>query len=125
MSHSSPGRARLHALIGDALHELPPHFVATLERALAGLQARDTASDRVVPLFRPRPAAHAGPGEATMSLRRRFTGLQAILQVLEASNLCRPGDPGALVLSPPLVEGLMAASRDLLESVDDALLWSR
>ena len=132
MTDSSPASERLQALIGDAIHDLSPHFVRKLDRLLADQDDKEATSDRVVNLFGDRHRAQGHPrSEATWarangqdqaaSISRKFAGLSAIMQILEAAHHCREEDTNEPVLGVHLVEGLLMAGRELFDAVDDGL----
>jgi len=134
MIDPSPARARLHALIGDAVHDLPPHFIRKLERILADQARVETTTDRVVNLFRHRNRAFASNDRhheaklaalsdrvQTASISRKLAGLSTIVQILDAAHHCRDDKSDEPVLGADMVEGLLVAGRELFDAVDEGM----
>lgn len=134
MNDPSPAHTRLHALIGDAVHDLPPRFIRKLEHILADQTCVETTTDRVVNLFRHRNRASAtdDKNEAhrpisvfhqnrAASISRKLAGLSAIVQILDAAHHCREGESSEPVLGTDMVEGLLAAGRELFDAVDEGM----
>jgi len=129
MTDPTPASERLQALIGDAIHDLSPHFVSKLDRILAGQDDMEATSDRVVDLFgdrrgNTRPGgkrASASRLDEAASISRKLAGLGAIMQILEAAHHCREEDTNEPVLGVHLVEGLLMAGRELFDAVDEGM----
>ncbi len=138
MTDPSPVSARLYALIGDAIQDLPPLFINRLERILAAPGSMGTTTKRVVNLFREQNPASAADEQRSdgrpisvfhqtraASISRRLAGLSAIVQVPEAAHHRREGESAEPVLGAHLVEGLLMAGRELFDSVDEDLCGVR
>jgi len=134
MTDSSPAHDRLHALLGDALHDLPPRFVSRLERILAEQPLEAPGSGRVVDITRGRQRARIDGGhgpeawqplplqrECAASISRKLAGLSTIVQILDAAHHCRDEERDSPVLGAHVVEGLLVAARELFDGVEQAL----
>ncbi len=130
----SPASARLHALIGDAVHDLSPNFIRRLERILDSQNSMDATSDRVVSLFRERHRAFAADEQCrdtrpvsvfhqnrAAAISRKLAGLSTIVQILDAAHHCREGESSEPVLGAHMVEGLLMAGRELFDAVDEGM----
>ncbi len=127
----SPG-SRLHALIGSAIHRLPPHLVHTLELHLAEPpQAYDAATPVLHSPLRHYAASADAAGETRASSRtlreraaiagRKLRGIAAILEILQAEHSNRHDGAGEPLLGAHLMDGLLVAARDLLDSAEEVL----
>jgi len=105
--------SRLHALLGDATHRLPPHIIAAVETMLAketnscfpcGIRsvANDSCNDVRGIGFDPET--------------RRQEALGAILEILHAAQQERGDGVDEPMLGERLLEGLLIAGRLLVES---------
>ncbi len=134
MTDSSPAHDRLHALLGDALHDLPPRFVSRLERILAEQQSEAPGCDRVVDINRGRQRTRIDGGHSPQAwqpltpqgahaaaISRKLAGLSTIVQILDAAHHCRDDNCHSPVLGAHMVEGLLMAGRELFDAVDQAL----
>lgn len=134
MTDSSPAHDRLYALLGDALHDLPPRFVSRLERILAEQPLEAPGCDRVVDISRARQRASSdgrhgpeawpsAPVQRTdaASISRKLAGLSTIVQILDAAHHCRGEERDAPVLGAHMVDGLPVAARELFDGVAQAL----
>jgi len=116
---------RLHALLGDAMHDLPPGFTEKLERMLEENGTPLPATSRVVHLSSARKgkpeqvAAPAGDGgaHATGSL----VGLAAVLGAMR--NVRQEQRDGGVPwdVAEQMVDGLLMASQVLAAEAQDAL----
>jgi len=129
MSQHPLSSARLRALLGDAIHDLPPYFIEELERKLEQYDRDHPAAARLSRL-----SMEAGESieyesggswtrptiEETVCVPvRTLQGLDAILELLHAAHIGqRDGDIDAM-LSDHLVEGLIVAGRALARSSHD------
>lgn len=126
-----PG-AKLHALIDRSLHTLPPHMVRSLELQLAAPgQAYDDATPVLDRPLHPHAATTRPAAEVQMSSRtlrertaiagRKLRGIAAILEILQAEHSNRHDGACEPLLGAHLVDGLLVAARDLLDSAEAAL----
>ena len=128
--HPLPG-AKLHALIDRALLTLPPHLVHRLELQLvAPAQAYDDATPVLDRPLHPHATSTrpAGEMQMTRTLRertamagRKLRGIAAILEILQAEHSNRHDGACEPLLGVHLVDGLLVAARDLLDSAEAAL----
>lgn len=125
--------ARLHSLIGDAMHNLPTHFIDTLERMLLANGMVRPAFWRAAPLRLVRSAeesAVASADPARMKATIAFDdselsggkrqALAAILEILHASHLSQHDGAADVLLGERLVEGLIVAGRELVREAVSA-----
>jgi len=132
MSRFLPDVAHLHALIGDAVLEMPPHVAQQLERALAE-RALPPSPNVVAHMARAHHpvGGHGGlwdePGvspernETLAQVSRSLRGLTTVLQLLSATLAHNRTAADDAQLAPHVVDGLVAASRELTDSATDAL----
>ena len=116
MSRHYPPAHRLHALVGDAVLDLPARAVEKLEALLADHPVLACLCDpvaRAAWLF----AASNRRGNPTVE-QRRLHGLAAILEILHAEHLSLHDGGSEPILGQELVEGLLVASRELVKPVD-------
>lgn len=117
---------RLYALLGDAMHDLPPHFIETLERRLEGC-GKDDACPPPVPRLSLVPNGVRGPdrddanGNADLSRPAvrsvpllTLQGLDAVLEILHAAHIARGDGLEEDLLGERLVEGLIVSGRALV-----------
>jgi len=134
MTDSSPAHTKLRALLGDAMDDLPPGFVSRLARILgegpAQEQAMASATARVVNIVharkrvagrRSRQSTVAGQALERASLSRKLAGLNTIVQILDAAHHRRDDETDVPLLGTEVVEGLLAAGRELFDGVDEGL----
>jgi len=131
-----PDAARLRALIGDAVLDLPADVVLRMEHALD-----QTAQDKAAAAFIARvarsnyPLAADGslwdePGvpmernETLAQVSRSVQGLITVLQLLGAA-IAHRGEASHAPLGDHVVHGLLLAGRELADSASDALHASR
>jgi len=116
---------RLYSLLGDAMHDLPPHFIDKLERILCANGVphpvfQDTPSLRLVPpLADPPPVAataHTNPQPETGSspVYSRQHCVIVILDILHAVHVSHTSGNDVVVMNEELVEGLIIAARELI-----------
>ena len=122
---------RLHALLGERMHDLPPHFIARLEQELEALDEQSARHSRGAHLHVVSGCtAEASGAECCRESNRGTTdvsipartvqGLDAILEILHSAHLARhDGDPEG-VIGDHLVEGLIVSGRALLRGVGGA-----
>lgn len=123
-----PNAERLHALIGDAVLDLPASVVTQLETLL--VQPRATSfMHQMARMNYPlaadgtvwdEPGATIERSEALAQVSRSLHGLGTVLALL-AAGLMQRRDPGAEQLGDNVLQGLLAAGRELVESATDAL----
>jgi len=133
----SPARARLYALLGDAMHDLSPRFVTRLERILEAQQEEGCVPDRVVDIMQARQCsmkngqpegarrAAARRHDEAASISRKLAGLSSIVQILDAAHHCREDATNQPVLGVQMVQGLLVAGRALLDAVDKRVCRAR
>lgn len=122
---------RLHALLGERMHDLPPHFIARLEQELEALDEQSArhsrgahlrvVSSRTSEACGARCWRESNRGATDVSIpARTVQGLDAILEILHAAHLARhDGDPEGFI-GNHLVEGLIVSGRALLRGVGGA-----
>lgn len=122
---------RLRALLGEHMHDLPPHFIARLEQELDALHGESERHSRGAHLHVVSGCtAEASGAECCRESNRGTTdvsipartvqGLDAILEILHAAHLARhDGDPEGFI-GDHLVEGLIVSGRALLRGVGGA-----
>ncbi|GAB3052702.1 hypothetical protein [Stenotrophomonas tumulicola] len=135
MSAELSAGARLYALIGEAVHNLPPRFVTKLERILKAQEESRRGYRPVVGLpslqqRTPTDGSAADPRELAdawrcdlMLVDRKLRGLGAVLEVMQTAHLDVGvyDDVEEMLLGGHLVEGLLVVGRDLVASARDAL----
>jgi hypothetical protein len=125
MSDHTLSGMRLYSLLGDAMHDLPPHFIDKLERILRANGVphpvfQDTPRLRLVPpLADPPPAAakaHTNPQPETGSspVYSRQQCVIVILDILHAVHVSHTSGNDVVVMNEELVEGLIIAARELI-----------
>jgi len=132
MSHESLARAKLRAMIGNAIHSLNPLFVAKLEGILARHDREERRQARAIRLSVV-PAAtdtiEMMDDETATSMRRsslahvhrKLNALCATLETLHAAHLDQLDGLAQELPGEHIVEGLVVASRDLAESAREVL----
>lgn len=108
MSEHPLSAARLYALMGEAMHELPPHFIERLERKLECFQSRCVGD-----------LSPAQRRDSVPVPGRTLQGLDAILEILHAVHLGQQNGDREAVLSEHLVEGLIVSGRVLIKTCVD------
>lgn len=122
---------RLHVLLGERVHDLPPHLFARLEQELEGLDEQSARHSRGAHLHVLSGCmseasdaeccreSHLGTTDVSIPART-VQGLDAILEILHSAHLARQdGDPGGFI-GDHLVEGLIVSGRALLRGVGGA-----
>ena len=119
---------RLHALMGDKIHDFPPYFVEQLEPKLEEMEQQRPRPCRVVQL---RPVkgvndqgtapAHDGVASLTHieSVAIPVTTLRALaytLDILHTAHLFRQDHISVGMVSEQMVEGLIISGREMLKS---------
>ncbi|GAB3044703.1 hypothetical protein [Stenotrophomonas tumulicola] len=129
----SPPGARLNALIGDAVLELPSHIVERLEQKLAELGMEDPTPALVAHLTLmhhdagadslPWQEAGLWPGhpDDLATLGHSVQGLDALLQILHAAHLTRRHAGPEQQLGDHLEGLLFLAASELVEDAMGAL----
>lgn len=129
----SPPGARLTALIGDAVLDLPAHIVNRLEETLASQGMVDPTPALVahLSLMHHGEAAdgqlwqeaglRAGRQGDLALASRSLKGLVGLLQILHAAHLTRRHAGPEQQLGDHLEDALFLAGRELAESAQDAL----
>ncbi|MDY1033408.1 hypothetical protein [Stenotrophomonas sp. CFBP8980] len=117
---------RLHALIGDKIHEFPPYFIERLERKLEEFEASRENPAGVVHLHLvpdlPNDArvfdldSYADRHSKVAVPSATLQGISAILEILHTVQVGRQDGGMHAVLSDHLVEGLITAGRALVNS---------
>jgi len=122
MSVELTAGARLYAVIGEAVHDLPPRFVNRLEGILKAQEDAQYAGQLAVPSASPQPG-HIDTGKRAhlMMIERKLSGLDAVLEILHAAQIDVADGADELVIGEHLVEGLQVAARGLLKTSRDAL----
>lgn len=121
---------RLHALLGETMHDIPAHFIERLELKLEELEDARGSVARLANLRLVSPLLDEAPllpmhGNAARGCTTRLQvpagvlqGLASIFEILHSVHLARQdGDPEA-ILSEHLVEGLIVSGRQLLRAAD-------
>ncbi|WMJ69647.1 hypothetical protein [Stenotrophomonas sp. 24(2023)] len=133
MSVLLPCYPRLHALIGDAVRELPTALAEKMEDALC-----DAAENAPTPAFftvlDDHGRGHCADGEPWSELRltpgraldlaratRSLSGVSAVLAVLHAAHVAREDDGPALQPKAHVVDGLFRACAALSEQAERCL----
>jgi hypothetical protein len=112
-------------LLGDAMHDLPPHIIDKLERILRANGAphsvfHDTPRLRLVPpLADPPPAAAKEqaakrPDTASALAYSRQQCVAVILDILRSAHVSHTSGNDVAVMNEELVEGLIIAARELI-----------
>lgn len=125
MSDHTLSGMRLYSLLGDAMHDLPPHFIDKLERILRANGVphpvfQDTPRLRLVqPLADPPPAAAKEqavkrPDTASALAYSRQQCVAVILDILRAVHVSRNRGNDMVVMNEERVEGLILAARELI-----------
>jgi len=124
---------RLHALIGDKIHEFPPYFIERLERKLEEFDASRENPAGVVHLHLvpdlPNDArvfdldSYADRHRKVAMPIATLQGIGAILEILHSVQVGRQEGGTQAVLSDHLVEGLITAGRALVDSSIESM-WS-
>lgn len=126
---------RLHALIGDKIHEFPPYFIERLEKKLEEFEASREKSTGGVQLRLVSDVSNDAPMlgiDSYADLKRHskvampiatLQGIGAILEILHLVQVGRQEGGTQAVLSDHLVEGLITAGRALVESSIESM-WS-
>ncbi|MBD8644092.1 hypothetical protein IFT63_10895 [Stenotrophomonas sp. CFBP 13724] len=124
---------RLHALIGDKIHEFPPYFIERLERKLEEFEASRENPAGVVHLHLvpdlPNDArvfdldSYADRHRKVAMPIATLQGIGAILEILHSVQVGRQEGGTQAVLSDHLVEGLITAGRALVDSSIESM-WS-
>ncbi len=122
MSVELTAGARLYAVIGEAVHDLPPRFVSRLEGILKAQEDAQYAGHPAVPSVS-QQSGHINGGKRAhlMMIERKLSGLDAILEILHAAHIDAAEGADEPVIGEHLVEGLLVAGRDLLKTSRDAL----
>ena len=117
---------RLHALIGDKIHEFPSYFIERLERKLEEFEASRENPAGVVHLHLvpdlPNDArvfdldSYADRHRKVAMPIATLQGIGAILEILHSVQVGRQEGGTQAVLSDHLVEGLITAGRALVNS---------
>jgi hypothetical protein len=118
---------RLHALMGDKIHDIPPYFVEQLERKLEEMEQQRAQPSRVVRL-RPVKAVNdqrtASNHDGTASLPHvesvaiPVTTLRALaytLDILHTAHLFRQDHVSVGMVSEQMVEGLIISGQEMLK----------
>ena len=124
---------RLYALMGDRMHDFPPHFIERLERRLEEFETSRSHPHgvphlRLVPDEVPDASCWAGTCHHAVPQRlahvavpiRSLQGLASIFEILHSVHLGRQDGQPDGGLSDHLVEGLIVSGRELLRSSADA-----
>lgn len=129
----SPPGARLHALIGDAMLDLPAHLAERLEKTLEAQGMSDPTPALIAHLTLMHHGESADGSlweEPGLSLgrcgdlalaSRSLHGLQGILQILQAAHLTRQHAGPEQQLGAHLQDALFQAARQLAVAAQDAL----
>jgi len=129
MACFTPNAEHLHALIGDAILDIPAPIVAKLEAVLAH---RSTSAFMEQMARTNYPLAASGtvwdePGvsmersEALAQVSRSLRGLGTVLAFVSAGITQRRDAAAAEQLSDDVLQGLLMAGRELVDSATDAL----
>lgn len=127
MPNAPYSAVRLHALLGDAMHDLPRHFIEKLERIERALGRTEDPShlSLVTDVAQGVSAACASAADEP-ELRtmvavpvRTLQGLDAIMEILHAVHLGQHDGDREAVLSEHLVEGLIVSGRALVRASAD------
>lgn len=133
----SPPGARLHALIGDAMLDLPSHLVERLERTLETHGMTDPTPALIAHLtlmhhgesadgtLWEEPALRPGRCGDLALASRSLHGLNGVLQILHAAHLSRRHAGPEQHLGEHLEDALFHAGRQLAETARDALHGQR
>lgn len=118
---------RLHALVGDKMHDFPPYFVEQLERKLEEMEQQRAQPSRVVQL-RPvkgvsdQAAATTHDGTASLTHVERVAipvstlrALAYTLDILHTAHLFRQDHVSVGMVSEQMVEGLIISGREMLK----------
>lgn len=126
---------RLHALIGDKIHEFPPYFIERLEKRLEEFETSRESSSGVVHLHLVPDVSNDAPmlgKDSYADLKRHskvavpiatLQGIGAILEILHSVQVGRQDGGTQAVLSDHLVEGLITSGRALVKSSMESM-WS-
>ena len=133
MAEFSPSGARLHALIGDAVLDIPFHLIERIEQALA---------DGVMPDIQPALIAHLRmmdngdgfngvpwdepglPPDRSGQLARvsrNVRALGALMRLLQAAHLARLQGGEVHALGDEVEQALMVAGRELAQASGEVL----
>ncbi|MBA8681339.1 hypothetical protein [Stenotrophomonas tumulicola] len=133
MAEFSPTGARLHALIGDAVLDLPFHLVERLEHALADgvtpemtpalighlrLMERGDAGDGMP---WDEPGLPDGRSGELARVSRNLTALSALWRLLQAAYMARRHGGAGQGLGEDMEQALILAGRELADSAGVAL----
>jgi len=133
MSRFLPDVAHLHALIGDAVLDVPAPVAQKLERALAQQALPAAAPNFVSHLLRVHHAVggHGGlweePGvtvernETLAQVSRNLRGLTTVLQLLSAAIVHNRHAANDEQIADHLLQGLVLAGCELTDSATEAL----
>lgn len=128
MSEHPLSAVRLYALLGDAMHDLPAHFIETLERRLERLQnppASDIPAARLslVQGSAEPPSQRASDTDCVLRRAgmvavplRTLQALDAVLEILHAAHLGKHDGDREGVIGEHLVEGLLLCARALVRA---------
>jgi len=136
MACFTPDATRLTALIGDAVLELPTAIVRQLENVLIDAEQLSVGNKFMTHMTRMHyPMAADGslwdePGvppernETLAQVSRSLRGLGTVLHLLSA-GITQQRDAGADQLGEHVLQGLLLAGRELVDSATDALHHGR
>lgn len=128
MAAFSPPGARLHALIGDAVLDIPFHLVERLDAALAdgGMPEPKPALIDFLDSMQRGDASDGEPwGEAGLPVdrcadlarvSRNLAALSAVMRLLHAVHRTRQQGDGRSSLDARVEQGLLLAGRELADS---------
>ena len=124
---------RLHALMGDKMHELPAHFIEQLEQKLRDYGDFSDARRRAVHLQLVPDITADAPllgGDHHADLKRHskvavpirtLQGLAAILEILHSVEVGKQEGGAGVVAGAHLVEGLIVSARAMVKASADAM----
>lgn len=128
-----PDYPRLHALLGDAVRDLPNALAETMEDALCDA-AESTPRPAFFSALESLRMPHCADGRAWTELRlsaargqdlaratRTASGLAAVLSVLHAAHVAREEEGPATYPGSDVVDGLFRAGAALVEQVERCL----
>lgn len=126
---------RLYALLGEKMHDLPPHFIERLERRLEAYETSRESGDNVVhlhmvsdttvdvPCGSPDCPAGAACGASVAVPMRTLQGLAVLFELLHAAHLSRMGATTEGGIAERHVGGLILTGQALLSATTQAA-WS-
>jgi len=132
MARFTPDATRLHALIGDTVLDLPSNVVMQLENVLEHAQQQSAGNAFMTHMARMHyPTAADGslwdePGvspernETLAQVSRSLRGIGTVLHLLSAA-VTQQRHAGAEQIGEHVLQGLLLAGRELVDSATDAL----